>query len=220
MHREGSPPSLPLRNEVRSGSVPRISKQQQQQVRAALLKSAAQHFAAHGLSGANINRISLDAGFAKGTVYNYFPSKEALFCAVLSTGSDVTVERYHAQQPSGSVREHLLVLAEQDVAVVREHEAFMKVIVAELLSARSSAREAIDRGLAPLMQLVVGLVLRGQQTGELRSTLDPLQLSTMFLGQMTALYALHWRSGGTWPSWDELPALLVDQFIDGAGSSG
>ena len=48
----------------------------------------------HELTGANINRISTDAGCAKGTVYNYFPSREALFSAVLEGGSEQAVARY------------------------------------------------------------------------------------------------------------------------------
>ena len=56
----------------------RITKEARVQVRIKLLQSGATHFAARGLAGANINQISVDAGFAKGTVYNYFASKEAL----------------------------------------------------------------------------------------------------------------------------------------------
>ena len=40
-------------------------------------------FAAAGYNGANINRISRAAGFAKGTIYNYFPSKRALMLALI-----------------------------------------------------------------------------------------------------------------------------------------
>lgn len=184
-------------------------------MRARLLQSAAEHFAEHGLAGANINRISLDAGYAKGTVYNYFASKEELFTTVLGSGSDVTVERYNKRAPGPSLRERLLVLAEEDVAVVQQHEAFMKVIVAELLNSRPQSRAAVDAGLMPLSQLLVGLCIEGQKNGELRADLSPVRLATTLFGQMAALYALHWRSDGEWPTWEELPTVLVEQFLDG-----
>ena len=38
-----------------------------------LVDTATAEFAREGYNGANINRISLAAGFAKGTIYNYFP---------------------------------------------------------------------------------------------------------------------------------------------------
>jgi AcrR family transcriptional regulator len=48
------------------------------ETRSLLLNSAAEEFAREGYNGANINRISKNAGFAKGTIYNYFESKRAL----------------------------------------------------------------------------------------------------------------------------------------------
>ena len=51
--------------------------------RQVLLEAAAQEFARQGYIGANINHISLAAGFAKGTIYNYFESKRALMLALI-----------------------------------------------------------------------------------------------------------------------------------------
>ena len=53
------------------------------ETRRALLDAATQEFARGGYEAANINRISLAAGFAKGTIYNYFPSKRALMLALI-----------------------------------------------------------------------------------------------------------------------------------------
>jgi AcrR family transcriptional regulator len=50
-----------------------------------LLQAASEEFARHGYDGANVNRISRAAGFAKGTIYNYFPSKRALMEALIDT---------------------------------------------------------------------------------------------------------------------------------------
>ena len=66
---------------------PRLKQDDREQVlesnRKPLLEVAAIEFANAGFYGANINRISLAAGFAKGTIYNYFPSKQALMLALL-----------------------------------------------------------------------------------------------------------------------------------------
>ena len=53
------------------------------QTRQTLLDTAAEEFARQGYDQANINIISTKAGFAKGTIYNYFPSKQALMLAVI-----------------------------------------------------------------------------------------------------------------------------------------
>ena len=96
----------------------RISTAAKQRVREALIESAAGHFARHGLDRANINTIALEAGCAKGTVYNYFQSKEDLFGEVLAEGCRRAGERYAALHPGTSVRARLAALVQADVCVL------------------------------------------------------------------------------------------------------
>jgi len=67
--------------------MPRHKKAERQEImgqtRQLLLQAATQEFAREGYAGANINRISRAAGFAKGTIYNYFDSKRALMLALI-----------------------------------------------------------------------------------------------------------------------------------------
>ncbi len=67
--------------------MPRYKDSEREQIREEarrrLVAAAVTEFAEHGYAHANINRISQAAGYAQGTVYNYFRSKRALFEAVL-----------------------------------------------------------------------------------------------------------------------------------------
>src|SRR5215207_10383484 len=65
----------------------RVTSEQKETHRTRLLEAAAAEFADAGVDGANVNRISLAAGLAKGTIYNYFPSKRDLFLAVVREAS-------------------------------------------------------------------------------------------------------------------------------------
>ncbi|MDQ2804866.1 MAG: TetR/AcrR family transcriptional regulator [Pseudomonadota bacterium] len=49
--------------------------------RAQILAGAAAVFASDGYEGASMSRIAAEAGVSKGTLYNHFPSKAALFAA-------------------------------------------------------------------------------------------------------------------------------------------
>ena len=62
-----------------------VREQVMSQTRQTLLNAAAEEFASNGYDQANINAISTKAGFAKGTVYNYFPSKQALLMALIDS---------------------------------------------------------------------------------------------------------------------------------------
>ncbi len=194
----------------------RISKEAQKQVRMRLLQSAAKHFAEHGLAGANINRISMDAGFAKGTVYNYFPSKEVLFGEVLAVGSEQTVAQYRARSVDADARAQLLAIVEEDVALVRQHEAFMKTFVREWAAPQASMRALVNDAVAPLVSEVATIVSDGQRRGQIRTDMSAIGLASAFLGNMTMMYVLHWNSEGQWPTWEELPQLTVALFLEGA----
>lgn len=53
------------------------------ETRSLLLEAATEEFAREGYATANINRISKNAGYAKGTIYNYFASKRELMIALI-----------------------------------------------------------------------------------------------------------------------------------------
>jgi AcrR family transcriptional regulator len=64
-------------------------KQIKSETRRKLLQAAAEEIASLGYDGANINRISEAAGYAKGTIYNYFSSKRELMLALIDqTGKE------------------------------------------------------------------------------------------------------------------------------------
>lgn len=76
------------------------------ETRQRLLDAAAVEFAHEGYVGANINRISQAAGFAKGTIYNYFPSKRELMSALIDQVAAAHTDfiLYRVQQEPDFVR--------------------------------------------------------------------------------------------------------------------
>ena len=54
------------------------------ETRRRLLETATTEIANNGFASANINQISTLAGYAKGTIYNYFPSKRSLMLALIN----------------------------------------------------------------------------------------------------------------------------------------
>ena len=63
--------------------MPRITASERDATRRRLVDAAKTEFAERGLAGARFDQISLAAGHAKGTIYNYFPDKEALFFTIV-----------------------------------------------------------------------------------------------------------------------------------------
>jgi AcrR family transcriptional regulator len=194
----------------------RISSATREKVRRRLLETAAEHFAERGLDGAQIDAIALAAGYAKGTVYNYFSTKEELFAEVLAEGCRSAVQRYAATPHEGGVRDCLRALAAADVAVLRDEEGFMKVVVREAMSFNPRTYPMILEHMAPYVGQVQQVLQGGLARGEIRDDRPVGQLALAFVGFQVLLFVQHWGSGGAWPTLEELPDLVVSLFLDGA----
>ncbi|MEM8818970.1 MAG: TetR/AcrR family transcriptional regulator [Pseudomonadota bacterium] len=66
-----------------SRTAPRKRRRRKDARPAEILAAGISEFEEHGFHGANLTRIAHKAGIAKGTIYLYYPSKEALFLAAI-----------------------------------------------------------------------------------------------------------------------------------------
>ena len=194
----------------------RITNEQKQAHRKRLLEAAAAEFAAEGVDRANVNRISLAAGLAKGTIYNYFPSKRELFLAVVSEASAQTATGAGRVRDDAPVAERLRAILESDVAWVREHEDFARVLVREALAGDPRFQPEILEAAAPFVERVAEIIAAGVEHGEVRDDLAVDRLALMFSGLCELAVTLHWGAGGGWPQLDEIPELVTSLFLDGA----
>ena len=79
--------------------------------RHAIIDGAGRVFARDGYEGASMAQIAREIGVSKGTLYNYFPSKAALFSGVISTGCDQSLKHIFDIPPSDNQPEETLFRA-------------------------------------------------------------------------------------------------------------
>lgn len=196
--------------------MPRTTLQGQAANRARLLEAAAEAFACEGLGAANINEISLAAGLAKGTVYNYFPSKQALFLAVIEEACRLAAAGSEAVGAEAPTRDRLRAAIASDVAWASEHEAFARVLVRELFAGKPDLYRRMVEAGSPYIERVGQILADGAARGEVRPDASAGQLALVFTGLGLLALAHHWGSGGGWPALEEIPDLVVDVFFNGA----
>ena len=194
--------------------------ERKESVRERLLVEAAKHFADRGYEAANVNEIALAAGFAKGTIYNYFKSKDELFGEVIAEAARKAVARYSSVRIRGSVGDSLRSLAAADLSVFKEDESFMKVLIGEAMSPSPKNYDLILKHLSPFIDAISDILTEGLQRNEVRADRPVAQLALVFLGILTLLYIQYWKSSGGWPALEEIPDLAVATFLDGAGAHG
>jgi AcrR family transcriptional regulator len=155
--------------------------------RRALLDAATQEFAHGGYEAANINRISLAAGFAKGTIYNYFPSKRALLLALID---DIAAAHIAAIMDGvGRVddpEERLARFFEAGFAWVVEQTRQARVMITALYGPDEELRTHMYQAYLPLFQFVAEQIVgHGIDRGRFRQV-GPMAtaglLMTIYLG--------------------------------------
>jgi AcrR family transcriptional regulator len=194
----------------------RVTAEQKQAHRTSLLEAAAAEFAAAGVDGANVNRISLAAGLAKGTIYNYFPSKRELFLAVVEEASARAAAGAAAVPSEAPTAQRLQAILESDVEWVRDHEDFARVLVREALAGDPRFQPELVRAAAPFVGRVAEILADGVGRGEVRDDVAVEQLALLFSGICELALTLHWGAGGGWPALEDVPKLVTSLFLSGA----
>ncbi|HET7334104.1 MAG TPA: TetR/AcrR family transcriptional regulator [Rhizomicrobium sp.] len=181
-----------------------------------ILGAALVVFAEKGFAAARMEDIAKQAGVTKGTIYLYFPSKDAVFKSLvresIGTTLDIIIENAKAYSgPSADiVRMALsriaLFLSESDLA------ALPKIILSETGQFPELARfyrsEIIDKGLG----FLTGVIERGIARGEFRAV-PPQHAARLCIAP--ALLGAIWRT--TFAKFDSEPydyKALIDAHID------
>lgn len=103
----------------------------------ALLEAAAQVFERHGYAAGTTNRIAARAGVSIGSLYQYFPNKDALLLALVEHHVDEGAARFApllaglAGDPPPPLRDALRDLVETMVALHAERPALHRVLFEE-----------------------------------------------------------------------------------------
>jgi AcrR family transcriptional regulator len=190
----------------------RVTADVKQTTRARLLAAAAQEFARAGFERANVDAISLAAGFAKGTIYNYFPSKEELFLAVVEEASAQAAATTPAAADA-SAWERLTAVLAGFCSWAEQQDSLARVLVRECLMGTPGLYPRVISAEWPLTAQLEAIIADGIQKGEIRNDMPADLLALAIAGLTDLALAQHWASGATRPSLAEIPALVLTLLV-------
>lgn len=172
------PAAVPLR---RAGP-PRPSGAER---RRQILDEAAQLFATAGFRGVTTRDVAARVGITEAALYRYFPSKEAIYAAILeervsSSDALAAVERAAA---AGRDREVFTGLALVLLRRVEQDPSLLRLLLFSALEGHDMARPFQETRIRRLREFLSGYVERRQREGAFRD-LEPALAARAFIGMV------------------------------------
>ena len=170
---------------------PRYADQERERMldatRQALLEAATVEFAREGYVGANVNRIALTAGYAKGTLYNHFASKRDLMLALIE--NIATAHLSHVTDPvrqEADPDRRLQSFFTAAFDFVARYPSQARVMANNLFGPHAEFKQEMFQAYQPMFALVgQEIIAYGVERGRFRP-LDPTftanLLMTLYLG--------------------------------------
>lgn len=146
--------------------------------RARVLEVAYQTFAADGLS-VPVDEIARRAGVGAGTVYRHFPTKEALFQAVIADRMHRIIDKGHALLKSKHPGDALFAFLR---LMVLQWGATDRGLVEALAGVGIEISSAAPEAEADFLDLLTDLLRAAQRAGTVRPDVDVLEVKTLLVG--------------------------------------
>ncbi len=147
--------------------------------RLAILHAAAEEFCQNGFDHARMDAIAARVGIGKSTIYEYFPSKTALFTAV-------------GEQTAEQAKREMRAILEDDVPFRHKlvnYMRFLTTLMAQIgqkffnIFRENSSMTLIDeigrRYQTELYTMVLEAVRRARDAGEIRAGTDPVVVAAL-----------------------------------------
>lgn len=136
-----------------------------------ILASALKLFANETYQGVTMDRVAEAAGVAKGTLYLYFPSKEALYLGILSDGLQSIAARYQATlDPRAGVGERLRRAIDVSIQFYDERRDLLRLIATEEPRLAEQRNRLIEEWRERGFRFFTSLIEEGIQSGIFSST--------------------------------------------------
>jgi AcrR family transcriptional regulator len=164
-----------------------------------IIEAAVQVFAEKGYAGAVVADIARRANIGKGTIYEYFASKEDLFFAVFQWYLERTNEAVSGSlaPPEPSAARRLEALSRAVMALWVEIKDTYALVM-EFWAASSSAaqrerfKEAFREAYRQFRQRLTALIGEGIASGEFDPGVDPEAVAASMVGAWDALLLQAW----------------------------
>ncbi len=174
-------------------------------------------FSQRGFHKAKIEDIAQEAGIGKGTVYEYFISKEQLFQEILREGMESFDAAIHERElKEGSSREKLLELVRQSILLGQRYRPLARSVMSEITLFDESFRTWLMQIHYERLLFIRKIVEEGISRKELRP-INGLLFARLFYGGMGMIVSPYEQTILQDEKIERLAEETVDYYLKGIG---
>ncbi|MBI5418245.1 TetR/AcrR family transcriptional regulator [Candidatus Poribacteria bacterium] len=154
-------------------------------VKQKMIESAAKEFAAHGFEGANINTISIKAGFGKGTIYNYFKNKDSLLIEVMRYASHLSTQLMCEKMANEKnvIKKIYLVINSHFEFCIR-YESLLRVLIQTGYSSPPEMQKQILEAMNECYSFIMKIIEEGKKQKIFSSDMDSFTSANLLSGML------------------------------------
>lgn len=169
-----------------------------QRRRTEILRAATPVFASKGFRRTDVQEIADALGIGKGTIYRYYPTKEALFLAVADAAMNELVQAVYSKALTVSDPiERIRAGLREYFRFLDEHREFVDIFAHERSEFRDRVEPAFlglrDQMVAQLEMVLFEMRLRGC----IREGVDLNMAASLFGDMLPGIVYTHYRTGGS-----------------------
>jgi AcrR family transcriptional regulator len=178
------------------------------QTRQRLYEAAVALIAERGFAAATVDEIAERAGVAKGTVYYNFPSKNALFEALLRHGVDLLTDSFREAVAGLPPRAAIAALVRAQLAYIQRYRAFAQLLLSEMWRSDQDWQQTVGLLREQAVAVVAEVLAAGVASGDLPDDLD-VGLTASALFGAGLVVAMDWLVFQPTRSIDDVQAALM-----------
>jgi AcrR family transcriptional regulator len=164
-------------------------ERRKEETRSQIFQAAMRLFERKGVFDTTVEEITESADVAKGTFFNYFPSKEAILTKLADRQISVIKSAAEAARTAPSMRPILVGMA-HDLSSGPARSAMMLRSLLSVFLSNKLLSETFQKALQMGRQNVATIMERGQQLGEIRTDISAADLARIFQHAMFGTHAI------------------------------